>query len=74
MFGINWKGKVGGIIVGLVGIAKLVKPEITEALDSVIEGLVLLGSGLGIFGIREAMGSRRAVISGEAVAPDRSVG
>ena len=74
MFGQNWKGKLGGIIVAIGGIAKIIKPEITETIDTIVNGIIFLGTGLGIFGIREALGTRRAGISGEAVAPDRPVG
>ena len=58
MLGINWKGKFGGIVVALGGLAKVLFPDQGDWIDRLIDAITIIGGGIGIYGIREAIGTR----------------
>lgn len=59
MFGTGWKGKLGGILFGLGGLVKAIVPDHGALIDQVVDVVISIGGGLGIFGIREALGPSR---------------
>lgn len=51
----GWKSKVGGIVVGLGGIARVLFPAAGATIDTAITVLTALGGALGLFGLRDAV-------------------
>lgn len=55
MLGTGWKGNTGGLMVVVGGLIKLFVDEaFHHTIDTVVNGLISIGAGLGIIGIRDA--------------------
>ena len=53
---VGWKSKLGAFIVALASIMKAALPEESEIIDRWLDALQWIGSGVGIYGIRDALG------------------